>query len=342
MNCDDDIREYHGDEVNIDSATRTSMRGNRDANRDRMKRGLEKNGDPTPNENIIQGSYAMRTMVQHKDNDYDIDDGAAFNSAKFVDAKGVAKTPVQARKMVCNALIEGGGLREDPVVKKNCVRVTYAAGHHIDIPVYRRILDDNGNVTKLELAAGDDWRDSNPREITEWFQKQEKSGGDVDVNKDTQLRRMARLMKRYSRSNLEGNSLCGLVLTILVAEKFVAYTDRDDTAFRTILSGVKARLEWNRVVKNPANGTEVLTKDSDGEKIDALVKKIGETLERQKVLDKPACTKKEARDAWDITFKTDYFSKLQDADDDAGRAPYTPSPTEPEKKVNIRGPGTAA
>jgi hypothetical protein len=341
MNCDDDIREYHDDEVNIDSATRTKMRDNRNANRDRMRRGLEKQGDPIPNEHIIQGSYAMKTMVQHKDNDYDIDDGAAFNSAKLVKADRTAKTPLEARKMVRNALVEGGGLREDPVVKKNCVRVTYAAGHHIDIPVYRRILDGNGNVTKLELASGDDWRDSNPREITDWFAKEEKKNTDENDD-EPQLRRMARLMKRYSRSNLDGDSLCGLVLTILVAEKFTLYPGRDDSAFRVILAGAKARLEGNRVVRNPANFVEVLTKDSDGEKIDALVKRIGETLETLKVLDKPACTKKEARDAWDTTFKTDYFSKLQDADDDAGRAPYTPSPTEPEKKVNIRGPGTAA
>lgn len=341
MNCDDDIRQYHNDEVNIDSATRTKMRDNRNANRDRMRRGLEKQGDPIPNEHIIQGSYAMKTMVQHKDNDYDIDDGAAFNSAKFVKTDGTAKTPLEARKMVRDALVEGGGLREDPIVKKNCVRVNYAAGHHIDIPVYRRILDDNGNVTKLELAAGDDWRDSNPREITDWFAKEEKKNTDAD-DVEPQLRRMARLIKRYSRSNLGGNSLCGLILTILAAEKSSLYPGRDDSAFRVILEGIKGRLEWDRQVTNPANRTEVLTKDSDGDKIDALVKRIGETLDTLRVLDKPTCTKKEARDTWDTTFKTDYFSKLQDVDDAAGRAPYTPSPTEPEKKVNIRGPGTAA
>jgi hypothetical protein len=340
MNSDDDIREYHNDEVNIDSATRTKMRDNRNANRDRLRRGLQKQGDPIPNEHIIQGSYAMKTMVQHKDNDYDIDDGAAFNTDKFIKANGTPKTPAEAKKMVRDALIEGGGLREDPIIKRNCVRVNYAAGHHIDIPVYRRILDQAGKVIRLELASGDEWRDSNPREISEWFAKEEKKNTDENDD-EPQLRRMARLIKRYSRSNLDGDSLSGLILTILAAETFTLYSGRDDSAFRVMLEGIKNRLESNRQVRNPANTGEVLTKDSDGQKIDALTKQIGKTLDTLKVLDKPSCTKKEARDAWDITFKTDYFSKLQDADAEASRAPYTPSPTEPEKKVNIRGPGTA-
>ena len=50
-----------------------------------MKRGLEKNKKPKPDEFIIQGSYAMKTMTQHATNDYDIDDGAAFVEEKLKD-----------------------------------------------------------------------------------------------------------------------------------------------------------------------------------------------------------------------------------------------------------------
>jgi len=338
--CSDDITQFHDDRVNIGSEIQKQMRGNRNANRDRMRRGLEKNQEPTPDEHLIQGSYKMKTMVQHKDNDYDIDDGAGFNAAKLIKKDGAARTADEAKRMVKAALIEGGGLREDPIIKTNCVRVNYAAGHHIDIPVYRRTLDGNGNVTKLEIAS-DEWRDSNPREISDWFSKEEKNSVE-DGKSDPQLRRIVRLVKRYSRSHFDGDSLSGLILTILTAEKLSHYPGRDDSAFRVTLAGAKGRLEGNRQVRNPANSTEILTKDTDGVKIDALVKRIGETLETLRVLDKPTCTTAEARSAWDATFKTDFFSKLQDDDDDAGRAPYTPSPTEPEKKVNLRGPGTSA
>ena len=336
----DDITQFHNDRVNIGSEIQKQMRGNRNANRARMRRGLEKNQEPTPDEHIIQGSYKMKTMVQHKDNDYDIDDGACFNVAKLIKKDGAPRTANEAKRMVKAALIEGGGLRVNPIIKTNCVRVNYAAGHHIDIPVYRRTLDSNGNVTKLEIASNQ-WRDSNPREISDWFAKEERNS--VEEGKsDPQLRRIVRLVKRYSRSHVGGDSLSGLILTILTAEKLYHYPGRDDSAIRMTLGAIKGRLEGDRQVRNPANYAEVLTKDSDETKIEALVKRISETLETLKVLDKQTCTTAQARKAWDATFKTDFFSGLQDEDDDAGRAPYTPSPTEPAKKVNIRGPGTSA
>ncbi len=76
FDCSKDILAYHDDEVTLPHAERTNMRGRRDANRDRLKKGLKDKGKPAPREFARQGSYAMKTMVQHPDNDYDIDDGA--------------------------------------------------------------------------------------------------------------------------------------------------------------------------------------------------------------------------------------------------------------------------
>src|SRR5438552_12626951 len=78
--CSNDILNYHDDEVTLSTKTRENLRGNRDANRDRLKRGLENNNEPKPEEFIIQGSYAMKTMTQHATNDYD---GAAFAEEKL-------------------------------------------------------------------------------------------------------------------------------------------------------------------------------------------------------------------------------------------------------------------
>src|SRR5205823_7657708 len=131
--------------------------------------------------------------------DYDIDDGAAFAEEKLTDENGTPLTPRQAKEMVRDALVEGGGLSEAPIIKKNCVRVKYAAGHHVDIPVYR--VKGTGPNAKKELA-GEVWRDSNPTEITDWFR-------DIETNThepgeaEPQLRRMVRLVKKYSRRNLD-------------------------------------------------------------------------------------------------------------------------------------------
>ncbi len=203
-NCSNDILNYHQSDVTLPPAVRDAMRENRNANRRRLKRGLESNGDPQAGPFIIQGSYAMKTMTKHAENDYDIDDGAPFDTRVLVNDDGASMTAQQAKKMICDALIEGGGLPEDPKVKKNCVRVRYAAGHHIDIPVYRVSIRSDGGETR-ELA-GETWRESNPTEISDWYRGEEKQSH-ADAEGEPQLRRQVRLLKRYSRSNLEGNAL---------------------------------------------------------------------------------------------------------------------------------------
>jgi hypothetical protein len=339
-NCSADIEKYHENEVRLPGSVRTDMRGNRDANRDRLKRGLTANNQYQPNDFVIQGSYAMKTTVQHPENDYDIDDGAAFESGKLIKENGMEMTPLEARQMVCDALIEGKGLKKNPTVLKNCVRVEYAGGHHVDIPVYRWTLDANGNLEKVEIASGSEWRESNPKEITSWFVGAEKSTKIAD-EEEPQLRRLVRMMKMYSRVNLGDESLSGLILTVVAAEVHSGHNSREDEAFRNLLSGVKAWFERNSEVCNPADSFEILTKDSDAEKVEKLTAQIGETLSTLGVLDKPSCSMVEARDAWDTVFKTDYFSGLEAADR-AGRAPSTPSRCEPDKKAYIRGPQTSA
>src|SRR5207237_1089473 len=98
------------------------MRKHRDANRERLHKGLTKNGKPQPDEHIVQGSYAMKTMTQHPDREYDIDDGSAFSSSKLL-VGSVAMTPQQAKQMVRDALVAEGHGPDDIKVIKNCVRV---------------------------------------------------------------------------------------------------------------------------------------------------------------------------------------------------------------------------
>jgi len=259
--CSTDILNYHDDEVTLSPALRDKLRGNRDANRDRLRRGLETNKKPKPDEFIIQGSYAMKTMTQHPKNDYDIDDGVAFAEEKLKERNGTPFTPQQAKEMVRDALVEGGGLSEDPIVKKNCVRVKYAAGHHVDIPVYR--TKNSPGITKKELA-GESWRESNPTEITDWFGRTEKNVRQTG-EAEPQLRRIVRIVKKYARRNLERNSPNGLILTVLTAEQHTAYDSREDHAMREVLRKIRSRLLLDKVVFNPANRTEKLTRDKDTE-----------------------------------------------------------------------------
>ena len=83
FDCSEEISRFHADLVNLPEATRTAMRERRNTNRDRLKSGLKSANKPTPKEFVSQGSYAMRTMVQHQTNDIDIDDGVYFGFRGF-------------------------------------------------------------------------------------------------------------------------------------------------------------------------------------------------------------------------------------------------------------------
>src|SRR3954468_6324383 len=103
FDCSDDVLAHHDDEVTLAQAERTNMRGRRDANRDRLKKGLKDKKKSAPREFASQGSYAMKTMVQHPDNDYDIDDGVYFDRDLLIGERGAEMSALQARQMVRDA-----------------------------------------------------------------------------------------------------------------------------------------------------------------------------------------------------------------------------------------------
>src|SRR5712692_270612 len=107
IDCSEEMLSYHDDEVTLPQAVRTSMRDRRDANRTRTKSGLEDQDKPKPIEFCTQGSYAMKTMVQHPDNDYDIDDGIYFEKVELVGARGAEMSSLDARQMVRDAVDDG-------------------------------------------------------------------------------------------------------------------------------------------------------------------------------------------------------------------------------------------
>ena len=139
MDCAKEMLGFHDDEVTLPEPERRDMRERRNANRNRLKNGLKKDGKPGPQEFVTQGSYAMRTMVQRTAKDYDIDDGVYFAQEVLTGPNGGEMSALAARQMVCNALNDGS-FKTPPEVRLNCVRVYYDAGYHVDIPVYRCVV----------------------------------------------------------------------------------------------------------------------------------------------------------------------------------------------------------
>ena len=333
FDCSQDIRSYHDDAVKISDDTRRTLRENRNTNRDRLNDNLKEKEKPRPVRFQKQGSYAMRTTIQEENNAYDIDDGAIFLKEDLKGERDGEMSALQARQMVGEAL-KDKRFKKQPEVLKNCVRVYYDEGHHVDVPVYRRTGDNESNYTHEIASSG--WKGSSPADINEWFDDQiEKKKSDRDDD-DPQMRRMIRLLKRYATSRGSWNLPSGFIITILLDEKYLAFDEREDRCFYYLIVAVKDRLHFSLTVKNLVQD-EILTKGDPDPKMKALREKLEEAIDKLKVLFEHNCTRTKALKAWADVFNTDYF----DADIDAAesKSSFVVRGGQPSEPVHKAGGG---
>ena len=318
-NCHDDIVAYHNNEVTLRDKDRTDMRDRREANRKSLKSGLERDDEPKSNDNHSQGSYAMRTMVQQPDKDYDIDDGVYFLKEDLKGPRNGDRSPADVKEMVRKA-IHKDSFKTPPAVRTNCVRVFYDEGYHVDLPVYRTITttDDAGDTAEEYELAGTEWKQSDPKKVTSWFKDENKSQS-PDTDNGRQLRRITRFLKKFSRSRDSWKSriTTGFVISKLVTECYESNINREDTALHNTMRSIRNRLNGNLEVDHPVL-KEKLTSGPDDAKTRFLKEKLSEALEELEVLFTPSCTTKQARKAWGKVFKTDFFDNRPSNGDNGG------------------------
>ncbi|MGH8122907.1 MAG: cyclic GMP-AMP synthase DncV-like nucleotidyltransferase [Rudaea sp.] len=317
IDCHKEMKGFHAAEVTLPKPEQDEMRGRRNAGRTRLKSGLAAAKHAAPKDIASQGSYAMRTMVQDDDSDYDIDDGAYFEKEDLKKSDGSYLSAPEARQRVRNAL-KDDRLAYDAVVKENCVRQKYPEGYHIDIPVYRivRTEDAFGSESMYyELASGDDWVKQDARAVTSWYNNaigQELKSGESDTS---QTRRVTKLTKKLARSRgaWKAKTTTGICISKLVIDYMACVTDRDDDAVRKTWEAIKARLDLSVRISHPVDQSKNLAEEGD-EDVSFFRDCLGGALKKLEVLDKLACTKHNALDAWDGVFNTTYFSAQIDAD----------------------------
>lgn len=300
-NCHKDITKFHDDEVNLSKNQQNPIRHRKDANRDKLKSGLKKNDSPSYVLVKSQGSYAMRTMVQSSTNDYDIDDGVYFKRSDLIKSDGTDKTARDARKMVCDA-VQDSNLSQPPSIRKNCVRVEYSDGTHVDIPVYR--LDDNEE--NPELASKDDWVRSDARDVTDWFIKQNKTKSPDGIENGGQLRRIVRLAKAFARSRdgWKDSILGGFGITVLVCECYQSDSDRDDASLYYTLQEMCERLQRSLEIPHPVTPGAFIAEDDDT-KAKKFRDELCEKFETLSKLFDDDC--EEAMKCWNKFFNTNFF-----------------------------------
>lgn len=303
FNCSKEVMAFFNGEVALSKVEQNEMRARRNANRKRLEKGLEQSEKPLPEKHVPQGSYAMRTMVKHKNNDYDIDDGAVFNEDDLVGAQGAEMSALNVRKMVRDAL-DDGSFAKPPEVRTNCVRVYYVAGYHVDMPVYRK-LDDG----TLELASSN-WKGSSPTEVTEWYDSAaiEKS---PEGNHGKQMRRVTRLLKFYkqSRNSWKSSMPSGFEVSVLVDECYIANSEREDVSLYETMREIQERLKHDLEIEHPTRD-EMLTDGADDANTRLLKEKITEAVDNLQVLFESSCTRLDALRAWNCVFKHEYWKNL--------------------------------
>lgn len=302
-NCSKELMDFLNQKVRLSDTEKNKLKEYRDKNLTRLENGLTKNNNPIYSKSINQGSYAMHTINQHPDNDYDIDVGIVYNKDDLNGKNGGDKSALEARKMVCNAMQDSRFSRQ-PEVLKNCVRVYYNEGHHVDMPVYRSYEKEGETVQEL---ASSEWKTSNPEEITSWYNNAviEKS---PDSNNGRQMRRITRLLKKWTNSRASWNMPSGFLLSILVDEKYVSATNRDDESFYETLKSIRTRLLFNKNIYHPT-ARELINegKEAQLQKLyDELDYALNNTLS---VLENNNCTQEQALKAWSGFFKDDFFKE---------------------------------
>lgn len=338
------IVKYERAKVAIGEDVRAILRGNRKANQDRLKKNLPEGR--TIQRFQKQGSYAHWTMIQNDDNDYDIDDGVVFDKEDLKTSHGNDMGAKEVRDMIADAL-KDDKFDKQPERLKNCVRVFYKAGHHVDVPAFR-ISEKLFGGEKCEIASSD-WRESDPKQINAWFDERVSLFKDERDGKGLQFRRMIRLLKRFCRSRPSWKMPSGLILTMLASEKMPNY-ERDDECFYYLLKTIYERLKYEGLrVYNLSDeslfGQEELTKSDDDADVRTLRDRIEEALEKLKILHDQECTQEQARKAWDWVFKSGGFFDDEDggSDDDGNGGPQDKSfgiaSSTPKKAVDLQGGG---
>lgn len=300
-----ELNQFYEDHVRL-GEERQTLAEHRDRNLDRLRAGLEKLEHPSSFDYRNQGSYAMHTINQQPNRDYDIDVAVIFSK------DDLPSSALDARKRIESAMREGGrSFIQPPEALTNAVRVYYAEGHHIDLAVYRCHEDRCENSTYEH--AGSDWTARDPMEITNWFNdvvREQSPAKEAGASvKQNQMRRIVRWLKAFSKSREHWNLPGGLIISVLVAECYRSDPDRDDLSLYSTMVSVRNRLQLREEITDPVDSSQMLTNRSvDRGRVRRFRERLDEAISRLEVLHEPQCTDEQAIKAWHWVFRHSFWS----------------------------------
>jgi hypothetical protein len=284
--CSDLFQTFH-DRIRLPSSKREYLMQARDAIRDRVRKHFKEEIKCKVPKFWIQGSYAMKTVANPLDGEYDIDDGIYLQNLDGDKEKWPSTSTVH--NWVYKAV--KGNTDKDPVDKRTCVRVIYSGKYHVDLPIY----GENKGLFYLAEKGEKGWNESNPRGLTEWFKNEVGAKGE-------QLRRFVRYLKAWAdfKGKNNGEMPSGLLLTVLGAYSYEKH-DRDDTCVGGTVRNIYANVSTNFVVYNPVDYKEDLAnhltesqKETFKDLLSKLLASAGKALKEE--------TRKKASETWQKEF----------------------------------------
>lgn len=251
-NCNDLFQTFLS-RICLTIEQRSNLQIGRDAIKQKIENYFSNDLKVTNPEFLLQGSYALKTMVKPLGlEDYDLDDGVYL---QHTDDDISKPTPSVASNWIIEAV--KNHTKKAPKNKKNCVRVVYAENYHIDLPIYRTIRGD----IYLGTLEGNEWIPSDAKKFNKHFR-------DMLV-KNEQMRSCIKYLKAWK--DFEGCDLKGIHITALVGLKHIAAEDRDDESLTNTVSEIVEYLEGNRDIYNPIDQEENFIEDWSDSKIDKTI-----------------------------------------------------------------------
>ena len=312
INCSKDIFDYHNKKVRLPDKDAKAMKSRQCSIRVQLKKGLKCRGLPYPQMFEAQGSFAMKTVIQNDEHDYDLDDGVYFDAKSLNKAAiGNEMASKRIRKLVRNAANDKVTVLKCEARSK-CVRIHFKKGCHIDMPVYRLVRNRSKKAAALvsQIAIDNGWKRSDAREVANWFNKKnkERSRGTQDGD---QMRRIVRLMKKFckSRKRWKHKMLGGFAITVLVVECYKRNAKREDEALYNTMKAVQKRLKQNRAIKNPVTRGQKITDDNNDKKAEFFLEKLTVAIGDLAPLFSSNCKRLNALECWDKVFRTDFFAR---------------------------------
>ena len=311
-NVHDRLNEFYKDHVRLGSDERKKLAGYRDTNLDRLKSGLDKLGEDDNTtyayyqEYRNQGSYAMFTLNQHPDNEYDIDIALMFKK------DDLPSSALKARQRIADAFKKvAGNFSQDPEARTNAVTVWYAEGYHIDFAVYRTFEDEYGST--IVEHAGPDWTVRDPMEVTTWFNDAVNSDSPTQEDGATvenhQMRRIVQLLKAFAKSRSSWNLPGGLIISVLTSMNYKPNNNHDDIALYDTMVAIHNRLLFNTEVYSPVSSTESLTNREQYKKqVERFRDKLDSAVTNLAVLFQDDCTADKAMKAWNKVFNHPFWA----------------------------------